>query len=804
MWTLWLLLVACGPSQDTVDSDVSGTETPDDGDTSEDSDTSFDDDSEQDTDGDTDVDTDLDTERAPEPSLREQSRRWRLTFEDDFDGPTTDGDPCYDAVQTAPVCMDRYWSNTDCASELHDQIADLNKCTWALYDIYNWMDWGLAARGEGMTALDPAQVAVVDGELRLSADHAATDGPWDCGVDQEDYFISKNCPIRAGAVHSNPDHASTGFDQAYGRFEVRAIIPNQLGAWPAHWLLPTGGGWPNDGEIDIMEAVAHDPSDVHGSFHGGMDVGDVRVHHSKGHHHDPGEPRFANDWHTYAVEWTPDRLRFYVDDWMTGELLAGTALIGDVIGANDGSLIGSEWPAFPVDIPDDPFYFILNTSVVQTGGWNIDDFEALEHRIDWVRVYEGCPSTDETCSIVGSGSGNISDRFWMSPAKWAASFRVQHSGDFDGDGLDDLLLQTALDQHATYWMPGHAVDGFDHERTVTTVDGMSASRWDAQSHALVVLDVNGDGADDALLVPRGAGSTRAVLGSAAGPSEVVDLTSRADWVGHEPVVGDFNGDTRADVLLLPTGPTGSALRLLGRGDDLETAVDVTNAAGMNATRWTTSRRIPHVADLDGDGDDDVLLQPRTRTSFPIVLLSTPTGFLLYDDWTDEGGINDATWAAADHVLHLVDMDGDGDADVHLQGRGGADQTRYARNDGGQLATAVSWTFRYGLTAADWAENTHAPVWADVNGDAAVDLLLVGRGTADTTWALLADDGELSDAQDWTRRNALGPANWSSRTHEPIAADVDGDGADDVILRGRSANDNTLLLFGGLPAAHPPG
>ena len=231
---------------------------------------------------------------------------------------------------------------------------------------------------------------------------------------------------------------------------------------------------------------------------------------------------------------------------------------------------------------------------------------------------------------------------------------------------------------------------------------------------------------------------------------------------------------------------------------------MTNAAGMNASRWTLSRRIPHVADLDGDGDDDLLLQPRTRTQFPIVLLSTETGFLLYDDWTDEGGITDAIWAASDHRLHLTDMDGDGDADVLLQGRGGADLTTFARNNGGTLGTALPWTFRFGLSATDWAENSHAPLWADVNGDDAVDLLLVGRQAADTTWALLSENGEFSDAVDWTRRNALGPANWSSRTHEPLAADVDGDGADDVILRGRADGDNTLLLFGELSVDGPPG
>jgi hypothetical protein len=189
-----------------------GTESSNDTDTTADTDASTEVD--DDTELGTDTDTDADTDALVEPSPRQLARRWRLTFEDDFDGPTTANDFCYDTVTTPPVCMDRYWSTADCDVAMHAQVADLNKCTWAVYDIYNWMDWGLSARDEGINALDPAQVAVVDGELRLSADHATGDGPWDCGVDQPNSYVSKNCPIRAGAVLSNPNHAPTGFNQA--------------------------------------------------------------------------------------------------------------------------------------------------------------------------------------------------------------------------------------------------------------------------------------------------------------------------------------------------------------------------------------------------------------------------------------------------------------------------------------------------------------------------------------------------------------------------------------------------------------
>ena len=63
----------------------------------------------------------------------------------------------------------------------------------------------------------------------------------------------------------------TKFSQAYGRFEARIKIPRGQGLWPAFWLLGDDidrVGWPEDGEIDIMENIGKEPSVVHGTIHG--------------------------------------------------------------------------------------------------------------------------------------------------------------------------------------------------------------------------------------------------------------------------------------------------------------------------------------------------------------------------------------------------------------------------------------------------------------------------------------------------------------------------------------------------------
>jgi len=58
----------------------------------------------------------------------------------------------------------------------------------------------------------------------------------------------------------------------YARVEFRAKVPRGRGTWPALWMLPRSTiygtqYWPDNGEIDTMEHVGHDPNRVHGSVH---------------------------------------------------------------------------------------------------------------------------------------------------------------------------------------------------------------------------------------------------------------------------------------------------------------------------------------------------------------------------------------------------------------------------------------------------------------------------------------------------------------------------------------------------------
>ena len=56
----------------------------------------------------------------------------------------------------------------------------------------------------------------------------------------------------------------------YGFFEMRAKLPCARGTWPAIWMLPERGGWPDGGEIDIMEKVGSEPKVIYATLHSGL------------------------------------------------------------------------------------------------------------------------------------------------------------------------------------------------------------------------------------------------------------------------------------------------------------------------------------------------------------------------------------------------------------------------------------------------------------------------------------------------------------------------------------------------------
>lgn len=167
------------------------------------------------------------------------------------------------------------------------------------------------------------------------------------------------------------------FAQRYGRIEARIKLPVGQGMWPAFWMLGddiTQVGWPQTGEIDIMEYRGQDPNVVIGSVHGPGYSGGNAISQNFRREGDTG---FDADFHVFAVEWDPSRISWWVDDQAYG-----------FIGADSVNARG-EW------VFDDPFFILLNLAVGGSfvGDVGPDSIFPQAMLVDYVRVYQRTPVT---------------------------------------------------------------------------------------------------------------------------------------------------------------------------------------------------------------------------------------------------------------------------------------------------------------------------------------------------------------------------------------------------------------------------
>ncbi len=160
------------------------------------------------------------------------------------------------------------------------------------------------------------------------------------------------------------------FDVKYGKIEARMKIPFGQGIWPAFWMLGNdigSAGWPGCGEIDIMENIGKEPATVHGTVHGPGYSGGNGI---GGPFSLPDGKRFTDDFHVYAVEWSPESLAFLVD------------------GKKYFEVTPAKLPAGKTWVYQHPFFVILNVAV--GGGWpgNPDASTIFPQQmlVDWVRV----------------------------------------------------------------------------------------------------------------------------------------------------------------------------------------------------------------------------------------------------------------------------------------------------------------------------------------------------------------------------------------------------------------------------------
>lgn len=154
----------------------------------------------------------------------------------------------------------------------------------------------------------------------------------------------------------------------YGLVQARIRVPDGRGIWPAFWMLGQDidmTGWPQCGEIDVMEILGHDPEVVHATVHGPGYSGRAGVTASR-----RARASLAEAFQVYSVAWEPSRIRWYLDDQLYATV-------------TPDDLRGGPW------VFDHDFYLLINVAVGGTFPGNPDTSLTFPRTmlIDYIRHY---------------------------------------------------------------------------------------------------------------------------------------------------------------------------------------------------------------------------------------------------------------------------------------------------------------------------------------------------------------------------------------------------------------------------------
>jgi len=224
--------------------------------------------------------------------------------------------------------------------------------------------------------------------LNLTADGTCT------GTDASACVVHSNSttgsmipPVRSARLNTRGKHSIT-----YGRVEVTAKLPRGDWLWPAIWMMPEDsvyGAWPRSGEIDLMESRGNDYD-----YPGGRNVFYSTLHWGPSKETDSywetmsvrvdRRGDFANSFHTYGLEWTPNYIYTYFDSRLTQVLYtdfyANNPLWqrgGFADKAENNTLFTDPWATSASTTGNAPFdqkfFLILNVAIGSRNGWFPDN-----------------------------------------------------------------------------------------------------------------------------------------------------------------------------------------------------------------------------------------------------------------------------------------------------------------------------------------------------------------------------------------------------------------------------------------------